>query len=80
MSMNRANIPYSVSAEQQRLMDMRQCIGVGNISDDLLRLKLATTDLATTQLNKIVADMKAKAKTLSDRELLEEIYVMLKTR
>ena len=46
--MDRANIPYSASAEQQRLMDVQQCIGVGNISDDLLRLKSATTDLATT--------------------------------
>lgn len=70
--MNRANIPYSVSAEVQRLMAMRQTDSP--LLDELYPQRIME------RIEQEKAFWSEEAKELSDRQLLEEIYVMLKTR
>ena len=83
--MDRANIPYSASAEQQRLMDMQPYNYFGctqpistDLEDALYPERKAKR--IQEQREREQAYWREQAKELSDRELLEEIYVAVKTR
>ena len=68
--MDRANIPYSASAEVLRLMAMRQTDSP--LLDELYPQRVIE------RIEREKAFWSEEAKELSDRQLLEEIYVMLK--
>ncbi len=74
--MDRANIPYSASAETQRLMAMQQTDSP--LLDDLYPERKAKR--IQEQRERAEAYWREQAKKLSDRELLEEIYVTVKMR
>lgn len=83
--MDRASIPYSADAEQQRLMDMQQCSNVGciqplntSLEDELYPERKAKRIQA--EFERKLAEAREEAVLLSDRQLLEKIYVMLKMK
>ena len=83
--MDRANIPYSASAEQQRLMDMQPCRNVGCIQPISTDLEDALyperkAKRIQEQREREQAYWRDKAKLMTMTELLEEIYVAVKTR
>lgn len=81
----RVNIPYNVYDEQQRQSDMQQCSYFGctqplntDLEDALYPERKAKQ--IQEQREREQAYWREQAKKLSNRELLEEIYVILKTK
>lgn len=81
----RADAPYNLIAEAQRQSDMQQSGIFGctqplntDLEDALYPERKAQRIQA--EMESRMAHWKGKAKSLSDRELLEEVFVMLKTK